>query len=80
MPKTSEFAKVYNSFSGVDIKGVFADRVIAELQDISYVLILLKVFRSRSFVHLTGSASRQLIDLAALECESHPTLYLLVSR
>lgn len=32
----NQISKGYNSFSGVDIKGVFANQVIAELQAISY--------------------------------------------
>lgn len=41
----------YNSFSGVDIKGVFANQVIAELQAISY-----SVTREKAPVYTMGSA------------------------
>ena len=47
----SEFQKGYNSFSGVDIKGVFADRVIAELQAISY-----SITREKAPLYTMGSA------------------------
>lgn len=47
----SEYAKSYNSFSGVDIKGVFADRVIAELQAISY-----SITREKAPLYTMGSA------------------------
>ena len=47
----SAFAKGYNSFSGVDIKGVFANLVIAELQAISY-----SITREKAPLYTMGSA------------------------
>ena len=44
-------AKGYNSFSGVDIKGVFANKVIAELQAISY-----SITREKAPLYTMGSA------------------------
>jgi hypothetical protein len=41
--KASMFYKSYNSFSGVDIKGVFGNMVVAELQAISYAITREKV-------------------------------------
>src|SRR3990167_8032489 len=49
--KASAFAKGYNSFSGVDIKGVFNNLVIAELQAISY-----SVTREKAPLYTMGSA------------------------
>jgi len=51
MAQTSLFAKGYNSFSGVDIKGVFNNQVIAELQAISY-----SISREKAPVYTMGSA------------------------
>lgn len=51
MPNRSEFSKGYNSFSGVDIKGVFANQVIAELQAISY-----SISREKAPIYTMGSA------------------------
>jgi len=51
MAQTSLFAKGYNSFSGVDIKGVFGNQVIAELQAISY-----SVSREKAPIYTMGSA------------------------
>jgi hypothetical protein len=51
MASGSVFAKGYNSFSGVDIKAVFANRVIAELQAISY-----SVTREKAPLYTMGSA------------------------
>ena len=52
MPKTetSGITRAYNSFSGVDIKGVFANKVIAELQAISY-----SVTREKAPIYTMGS-------------------------
>jgi len=47
----SQFAKSYNSFSGVDIKGVFANQVVAELQAISY-----SVTREKAPLYTMGAA------------------------
>jgi hypothetical protein len=47
----SPYARSYNSFSGVDIKGVFANKVIAELQAISY-----SVTRENAPIYTMGSA------------------------
>jgi hypothetical protein len=47
----SPFARSYNSFSGVDIKGVFANKVIAELQAISY-----SITREKAPIYTMGSA------------------------
>lgn len=44
-------SKGYNSFSGVDIKGVFANQVISELQAISY-----SVTREKAPLYTMGSA------------------------
>jgi|SRR3990167_2052147 len=49
--QASSFARGYNSFSGVDIKGVFANIVIAELQAISY-----SVTREKAPLYTMGSA------------------------
>ena len=43
--------KGYNSFSGVDIKAVFGDKVIGELQAISY-----SVSREKAPLYTMGSA------------------------
>jgi hypothetical protein len=47
----STFAKGYNSFSGVDIKAVFNNTVLAELQAISY-----SVTREKAPLYTMGSA------------------------
>jgi len=47
----NRFAKGYNSFSGIDIKGVFANTVIAELQAISY-----SITREKAPLYTMGSA------------------------
>lgn len=48
---SSPFSRSYNSFSGVDIKGVFASKVIAELQAISY-----SITREKAPIYTMGSA------------------------
>jgi hypothetical protein len=48
---SSPFARSYNSFSGVDIKGVFANKIIAELQAISY-----SITREKAPIYTMGSA------------------------
>jgi hypothetical protein len=50
-PQSSVYSRSYNSFSGVDIKAVFASKVIAELQAISY-----SVTREKAPVYTMGSA------------------------
>jgi hypothetical protein len=50
-PVASPYSQSYNSFSGVDIKGVFADKVIAELQAISY-----SITREKAPIYTMGSA------------------------
>lgn len=47
----NKYSKGYNSFSGVDIKGVFANQVIAELQAISY-----SITREKAPLYTMGSA------------------------
>ena len=47
----NQISKGYNSFSGVDIKGVFANQVIAELQAISY-----SITREKAPLYTMGSA------------------------
>jgi hypothetical protein len=47
----SDFGKGYNSFSGVDIKGVFGNTVVAELQAISY-----SITREKAPIYTMGSA------------------------
>jgi hypothetical protein len=47
----NEFSKSYNSFSGVDIKAVFNNRVIAEIQAISY-----SITREKAPLYTMGSA------------------------
>jgi hypothetical protein len=47
----SPYAQSYNSFSGVDIKGVFGNKVIAELQAISY-----SITREKAPIYTMGSA------------------------
>lgn len=47
----SQFAKTYNSFSGVDIKAVFNGSVLAELQAISY-----SITREKAPLYTMGSA------------------------
>lgn len=49
--ETSVYAKSYNSFSGVDIKAVFGNKAIAELQAISY-----SVTREKAPLYTMGSA------------------------
>lgn len=51
MAQASQFARGYNSFSGVDIKGVFGNQVIAELQAISY-----SITREKAPIYTMGSA------------------------
>jgi hypothetical protein len=51
MAEGSLFGRGYNSFSGVDIKGVFNNQVIAELQAISY-----SVQREKAPIYTMGSA------------------------
>jgi len=47
----SPYARSYNSFSGVDIKAVFANKVIGELQAISY-----SITREKAPVYTMGSS------------------------
>lgn len=47
----NEFSRGYNSFSGVDIKGVFGNQVIAELQAVSY-----SITREKAPLYTMGSA------------------------
>lgn len=51
MAQASVFPRGFNSFSGVDIKGVFANQVIAELQAISY-----SITREKAPIYTMGSA------------------------
>lgn len=51
MAAQSEFAKTFNSFSGVDIKAVFSNEVIGEIQAISY-----SVTREKAPLYTMGSA------------------------
>jgi hypothetical protein len=51
MATGGQFAKSYNSFSGVDIKAVFNNQVIAELQAISY-----SITREKAPLYTMGSA------------------------
>lgn len=48
---SSQYTKSYNSFSGVDIKGVFGSQVLAELQAISY-----SITREKAPIFTMGSA------------------------
>lgn len=50
-PQASQYGKGYNSFSGVDIKAIFASEVIGELQGISY-----SVTREKAPIYTMGSA------------------------
>lgn len=50
-PQSSVYSRSYNSFSGVDIKAVFASKIIAELQAISY-----SITREKAPVYTMGSA------------------------
>lgn len=50
-PVSSPYSRSYNSFSGVDIKGVFGNVVIAELQAISY-----SITREKAPIYTMGSA------------------------
>ena len=50
-PQSSVFSRSYNSFSGVDIRAVFANKVIAELQAISY-----GITREKAPIYTMGSA------------------------
>ena len=47
----SKYHNSYNSFSGVDIKGVFGSKVIAELQAVSY-----SITREKAPIYTMGSA------------------------
>ena len=51
MAELSEYTRSYDSFSGVDIKAVFANKVIGELQAIS-----LQVTREKAGIYTMGSA------------------------
>jgi hypothetical protein len=48
---SSPYSQSYNSFSGVDIKAVFASKVLAELQAISY-----SITREKAPIYTMGSA------------------------
>lgn len=50
-PTSSPYSRSYNSFSGVDIKAVFANQTIGELQGISY-----SVTREKAPIYTMGSA------------------------
>jgi len=50
-PTVSPYSQSYNSFSGVDIKGVFGNKVMAELQAISY-----SITREKAPIYTMGSA------------------------
>lgn len=50
-PQSSVFSRSYNSFSGIDIKAVFANKVVADLQAISY-----SITREKAPVYTMGSA------------------------
>jgi hypothetical protein len=50
-PQSSVYSRSYNSFSGVDIKAVFASKVVAELQAISY-----SITREKAPIYTMGSA------------------------
>ncbi len=50
-PQSSVFSRSYNSFSGIDIKAVFGNKVAAELQAISY-----SITREKAPVYTMGSA------------------------
>jgi hypothetical protein len=50
-PVSSPYSRSYNSFSGVDIKGMFANVQIAELQAISY-----SITREKAPIYTMGSA------------------------
>lgn len=50
-PVTSPYSQSYNSFGGVDIRGVFGNKVIAELQAISY-----SITREKAPIYTMGSA------------------------
>lgn len=47
----NEFARAYNSFSGIDIKVVFGNQVVGELQGISY-----SITREKGPIYTMGSA------------------------
>lgn len=51
MPVGSAFSGAYNSFSGVDVKAVFGEVVIAEIQAISY-----SISREKAPIYTMGSA------------------------
>lgn len=51
MPVGSAFGGAYNSFSGVDVKAVFNEKIIAEIQAISY-----SISREKAPVYTMGSA------------------------
>lgn len=51
MPQISDFTRGYNSFAGVDIKAVFANKAIGTLQGISY-----SVSREKAPIYTMGSA------------------------
>lgn len=48
---SSQYTKSYNSFSGIDIKGVFGNQVVAELQAISY-----SITREKAPIYTMGYA------------------------
>jgi len=50
-PTSTAYTKSYNSFSGVDIKGVFGSKVMANLQAISY-----SITREKAPIYTMGSA------------------------
>lgn len=49
--QVSAFSRSYNSFSGIDIKAVFANKIMAEIQAISY-----SITREKAPIYTMGSA------------------------
>lgn len=79
MPQTSEFTRGYNSFSGVDIKAVFAGKAIGTLQGISY-----SVSREKAPIFTMGSADPRAFargkrgiagSMVFIQFDSEPLMY-----
>lgn len=79
MPQTSEFTRGYNSFSGVDIKAVFAGKAIGTLQGISY-----SVSREKAPIYTMGSPDPRAFargkrgiagSLVFIQFDSDPLMY-----
>jgi hypothetical protein len=84
VPQASEFTRGYNSFSGVDIKAVFAGKAIGTLQGISY-----SVSREKAPVYTMGSPDPRAFargkrgiagSLVFIQFDTEPLMYELANK